>query len=351
MPRITLENWDGVVSLLNSVWPDVVYVTAVARFRQGTTEERQPVIRVGPRDEEPTCPKIRARYRADYQYSDDEDLDQCIAELTDATLQDMTVDILRDEIEAWADGIGQPTKVLVQVYGSKGVSLGSKTMTVRDGSGDGGEDTALERSAGRDSVNALAVLGLPDMSEIDDPLVRQLLMTVIMQRQHNDDIAGAYNTLFAELREAYGHLHAVSTTTMSQIERTSRTRYNHMERVETQRLTQLRETIEERKKAAAALPGEDGTVPRPATIDPSVQKEALSTFGNLGDRLVTALLASKGMDPSLAPLLEVLEDTPKLKDKLPGLAKSLKDPEVREAFIGIVEEVAEMSNQQQEAAQ
>ena len=350
MARIVLEAWDAAVRLMSSVWPDVHYVTAVARFRRGSSEDRQPVIRVGPRETEPSCPKIRARYRADYEYDTEEDIDHLIAELTDATLQDMTVDILRDEIEAWAEGIHDPTKVLVQVYGAKGVSLGSKTITVRDASDDAVDSPGAELGTGRDSIHALAAMGVPDMSEIDDPIVRQLLLTVITQRQHNDDIAQAYKVLFDALSKNYGQLHAVSTATMQQIERTSRTRYNHAEKIQSQRLESLRATIEERRRMAAAMPDEDGIHPRPTTVAPEVAKEAISTFGGIGEKLVSALLASQGLDPSLSPLLKLLDDAPGLKDKIPNLAKSLEDPEVRATFLGVIEEVADMSNPSQEAA-
>lgn len=345
MRQIEIDPWDNVAALLHSVWSSVAYVTATARHRKGDFEERTQIIRLGPRETEPPCPKIAARYRREHQFNVDEDVELGVAEMPDADLLDLTTELLRDELEAWADGLQTPAKVIVQVYGHKGSSLGSRTVTITDKSALKPVAVASEAT---DPVPASASLGFDatDLAYIEDPTVRQLVMALMLQRQHNDKLAEGYERLLGNMSQGYQHLQAMTSAAIGDVERVNRRRFLHVERMQQGELARLEQDLAARRQQLNGTTVDDlgNPVQRAPVVAPEVQGKAIDAVTGIGDKLLGAFMAHKGMDPELAPLLSFVNDHPDIKPQLAKLAQVAKDPDQLAILKEILSEAASIAD-------
>lgn len=77
-------------------------------------------------------------------------------------------------------------------------------------------------------------------------------------------------------------------------------------------------------------------------MSPEVQHKAIDAVADVGNKLLGAFMASKGMDPALMPLLNLIEENPQLREQLPKLAEATKDPAIKAGLLEAIRELSEI---------
>ena len=351
MPAPTIENWDRLTEFATSRWSEVALIRVWERERSGDVDRKHPIVTLKPRAEDEPCPVLLARFRSDFTLDPDENPTEEYESLAPDTLMELTLASLRHEVEQWAEGVETRQPLLVGLYDSKSVALGTRTIHVHDPTPvPEPEAPALARQptfmglpGGHAQEPFLGAGGLSDLDQVEDPVVRQLMLGNLILAQHVDRIAGAYQKLNGELGDGYARLHQVTTATLEQVERESRTRYRHVERVYATELSQAEVALRRRRAeldrvGREAAPEGTGN----ATVSPEVQEKAIDAFAGVGNKLLGAFMAAKGFDPALAPLLDLIEENPQLRDQLPKLAEAAKDPAIRDGLLEAIKELSEV---------
>ena len=353
MPAPTIENWDRLTEFATSRWSEVALIRVWERERSGEADRKHPIVTLKPRAEDEPCPVLLARFRSDFTLDPDEDPTEEFESLAPDTLMELTLTSLRHEVEQWAEGVETRQPLLVGLYDSKSVALGTRTIHVQDTSpAPEPEAPALARQpalmglglpGGHPSEPFLGAGGLTELDQVEDPVVRQLMLANILMAQHVDRVAAAYQKLNGELGDGYARLHQVTTATLEQVERESRTRYRHVERVYATELSQAEVALRRRRAeldrvGREAAPEGTGNT----TVSPEVQEKAIDAFAGVGNKLLGAFMAAKGFDPALTPLLDLIEENPQLRDQLPKLAEAAKDPAIRDGLLEAIKELSEV---------
>jgi hypothetical protein len=353
----------GLTAQFSVEWKDIAYLTIHRRFRAGGKDSQEQVLRLSLHEETSPSRNI-ALALADRMRADTLNMDQARhwwTHMSDGDQQELVVSVVIDELKNQQRGLhhDEDAPFVIRMQGPK--ALETKSTTVRlQGS------PLREYPPPSPTPSAVAVgrpgpthdrppsrIGDPSwfgelfgaLEETEDPAQRILVTVAMVMAQHRMDMQDEWGALFRTMKEQNADLQAHTRellASMSAESRASRTHAQGLQRtmIETEeaRLSRARRDLERVRLERRVVESTDehGRPSAAAVVDTEVKKAAVEKFGGILEQGISVFLASQGLSPDAARLLQgIPPDAMQTLTSLAGdqrILDALKSPGLQEVL-------------------